>query len=66
MPLTDLGPFADADLLLLASLAAGPKQGYAMLAPTHVLLPEICENVCRAPILTPQATLSYPLSLTVL
>jgi DNA-binding PadR family transcriptional regulator len=32
MALTDLGPFADAGLLLLASLAAGPKHGYAMLA----------------------------------
>ncbi len=32
MSLTDLGPFADAGLLLLASLAAGPKHGYAMLA----------------------------------
>jgi DNA-binding PadR family transcriptional regulator len=31
MSLTDLGPFADAGLLILASLAAGPKHGYAML-----------------------------------
>jgi DNA-binding PadR family transcriptional regulator len=31
MALTDLGPFADAGLLILASLAAGPKHGYAML-----------------------------------
>jgi DNA-binding PadR family transcriptional regulator len=29
--LTALGPFADAGLLLLASLADGPKHGYAML-----------------------------------
>lgn len=32
MALTELGPFADAGLLLLASLASGPKHGYAMLA----------------------------------
>src|SRR5260221_7933850 len=31
MALTELGPFADAGLLILASLAAGPKHGYAML-----------------------------------
>jgi DNA-binding PadR family transcriptional regulator len=31
MALTELGPFADAGLLLLASLADGPKHGYAML-----------------------------------
>jgi DNA-binding PadR family transcriptional regulator len=31
MSLTELGPFADAGLLILASLAAGPKHGYAML-----------------------------------
>lgn len=31
MSLTDLGPFADAGLLILASLASGPKHGYAML-----------------------------------
>jgi DNA-binding PadR family transcriptional regulator len=37
MPLTDLGPFADAGLLLLASLAAGPKHGYAMLADVEAM-----------------------------
>jgi DNA-binding PadR family transcriptional regulator len=37
MALTDLGPFADAGLLLLASLAAGPKHGYAMLADVEAL-----------------------------
>src|SRR5215470_13017049 len=31
MALSDLGPFADAGLLILASLADGPKHGYAML-----------------------------------
>jgi DNA-binding PadR family transcriptional regulator len=31
MALSDLGPFADAGLLVLASLAGGPKHGYAML-----------------------------------
>src|SRR5260370_10906770 len=31
MALTELGPFADAGLLILASLAAGSKHGYAML-----------------------------------
>jgi DNA-binding PadR family transcriptional regulator len=31
MALTELGPFADAGLLILASLASGPKYGYAML-----------------------------------
>jgi DNA-binding PadR family transcriptional regulator len=31
MALSDLGPFADAGLLILASLAGGPKHGYAML-----------------------------------
>jgi DNA-binding PadR family transcriptional regulator len=31
MSLTELGPFADAGLLILASLASGPKHGYAML-----------------------------------
>src|SRR5258708_40112162 len=31
MALSELGPFADAGLLILASLAAGPKHGYAML-----------------------------------
>jgi DNA-binding PadR family transcriptional regulator len=31
MSLTELGPFADAGLLILASLATGPKHGYAML-----------------------------------
>lgn len=37
MSLTDLGPFADAGLLLLASLAAGPKHGYAMLADVEAM-----------------------------
>lgn len=37
MALTDLGPFADAGLLLLASLAAGPKHGYAMLADVEAM-----------------------------
>jgi len=31
MALAELGPFADAGLLILASLAEGPKHGYAML-----------------------------------
>ena len=31
MALSDLGPFADAGLLILASLAGGSKHGYAML-----------------------------------
>jgi len=31
MALAELGPFADAGLLILASLAGGPKHGYAML-----------------------------------
>jgi DNA-binding PadR family transcriptional regulator len=31
MALAELGPFADAGLLILASLASGPKHGYAML-----------------------------------
>jgi DNA-binding PadR family transcriptional regulator len=35
--LTDLGPFADAGLLLLASLANGPKHGYAMLQDIEAL-----------------------------
>jgi DNA-binding PadR family transcriptional regulator len=29
--LSDLGPFADPALLILASLAGGPKHGYAMM-----------------------------------
>lgn len=37
MALTDLGPFADAGLLLLASLADGPKHGYAMLQDIEAL-----------------------------
>ena len=37
MALTDLGPFADAGLLLLASLANGPKHGYAMLQDIEAL-----------------------------
>lgn len=31
MSLTELGPFADAGLLIVVSLASGPKHGYAML-----------------------------------
>jgi DNA-binding PadR family transcriptional regulator len=31
MALSDLGPFADAGLLIMASLADGPKHGYVML-----------------------------------
>jgi DNA-binding PadR family transcriptional regulator len=31
MALTELGPFADAGLLILASLADGPKHGYAIV-----------------------------------
>jgi DNA-binding PadR family transcriptional regulator len=37
MALTELGPFADAGLLILASLAAGPKHGYAMLEDIEAL-----------------------------
>ena len=37
MALADLGPFADAGLLILASLAAGPKHGYAMLEDIETL-----------------------------
>lgn len=37
MALTELGPFADAGLLLLASLAEGPKHGYAMLQDIEAL-----------------------------
>jgi DNA-binding PadR family transcriptional regulator len=37
MSLTDLGPFADAGLLIMASLASGPKHGYAMLADIETL-----------------------------
>ena len=31
MAFADLGPFADPALLILASLAGGPKHGYAMM-----------------------------------
>jgi DNA-binding PadR family transcriptional regulator len=31
MVFSDLGPFADPALLILASLAGGPKHGYAMM-----------------------------------
>ena len=37
MALSDLGPFADAGLLILASLAGGPKHGYAMLEDIEAL-----------------------------
>jgi len=37
MPLSELGPFADAGLLVLASLAGGPKHGYAMLQDIEAL-----------------------------
>src|SRR5215472_9525460 len=37
MALTDLGPFADAGLLILASLAGGPKHGYAILQDIEAL-----------------------------
>lgn len=37
MALTDLGPFADAGLLILASLAGGPKHGYAILQDIEML-----------------------------
>ncbi len=37
MPLSELGPFADAGLLVLASLAGGPKHGYAMLEDIETL-----------------------------
>ncbi len=37
MALTELGPFADAGLLILASLADGPKHGYAMLQDIEAL-----------------------------
>ncbi len=37
MALTELGPFADAGLLVLASLAGGPKHGYAMLEDIEAL-----------------------------
>jgi DNA-binding PadR family transcriptional regulator len=37
MALSDLGPFADAGLLILASLACGPKHGYAMLEDIEAL-----------------------------
>ena len=37
MALSDLGPFADAALLIMGSLADGPKHGYAMLDDIELL-----------------------------
>jgi DNA-binding PadR family transcriptional regulator len=37
MALSDLGPFADAGLLILGSLADGPKHGYVMLEDIETL-----------------------------
>ena len=37
MALAELGPFADAGLLILASLGDGPKHGYAMLEDIEAL-----------------------------
>lgn len=35
--LSDLGRFSDPSLLILASLAGGPKHGYAMIEDIHAL-----------------------------
>jgi DNA-binding PadR family transcriptional regulator len=35
MSLKDMGKFSETSLLILASLAGGPKHGYAMMADIH-------------------------------